>query len=130
MQGWYRPDSQSERLRVRLSVERRSLVLHNLAGALAAQWSLDHLENRAIPVFGRDWIIGDRRLPGPTLVLENDRDYAVVRGTSSGLLPLRERIWRQVFFWPTESGNLTNRPVLIPVTAAILVLALWWLLQI
>jgi hypothetical protein len=113
---------------VRLSIEGRSLILHSLAGALVAQWSLDHLENRTIPVFGRDWVIGDRRLPGPTLVLENDRDYTAIRAAGTGLLPVRERTWRQFFFWPTESGNLTNWPVLLPLGVAILALAACWFL--
>jgi hypothetical protein len=108
---------------VRLLIEGRSLSLHSLAGALVAQWSLDHLENRTIPVFGRDWVIGDRRLPRSALTLENDRDYSAIRMAGAALLPVRERIWRQFFFYPIESGNLTNWPVLLPIGVAVLALA-------
>jgi hypothetical protein len=128
IQGWYRADNEAVPLRVRLSIESGSLHLHSLAGALVAQWSLDHLENRTIPVFGRDWVIGDRRLPRSALTLENDRDYSAIRVAGAALLPVRERVWRQFFFYPTESGNLTNWPVLIPLAVAILALAVCWIL--
>ena len=128
MQGWYRADNETERLRVRLSIEGGSLSLYSLAGALVAQWSLDYLENRTIPVFGRDWIIGDRRLPRSALTLENDRDYSAIRMAGTALLPVRERVWRQFFFYPTESGNLTNWPVLLPIGVAILALVACWVL--
>jgi hypothetical protein len=128
MQGWYRADNETERLRVRLSIEGGSLSLYSLAGALVAQWSLDYLENRTIPVFGRDWIIGDRRLPRSALTLENDRDYSAMRMAGTALLPVRERVWRQFFFYPTESGNLTNWPVLLPIGVAILALVACWVL--
>ena len=128
MQGWYRADNETERLRVRLSIEGGSLSLYSLAGALVAQWSLDYLETRTIPVFGRDWIIGDRRLPRSALTLENDRDYSAIRMAGAALLPVRERVWRQFFFYPTESGNLTNWPVLLPIGVAILALVACWVL--
>jgi hypothetical protein len=64
IQGWYRQDNESDALRVRLAIEGRSLDLQTLAGTLVARWSLDELENRSVPVFGRDWVIGDQRLPG------------------------------------------------------------------
>ncbi len=51
-----------------------------------------------MPIFGRDRVIGDRRLPDSTLTVGNDRDYATVRAAAAGLLPLRERDWRQLFF--------------------------------
>ena len=129
MQGWYRADNDTAPLRVRLSVEDRSLNLHSLAGALVARWSLDHLENRTVPIFGRDWIIGDRRLPGTAVTVENDRDYAELGAAATGLLPLRERTWRQFFFAAQESGNLTGWPVLVPIMVGILaVAALWFML--
>lgn len=64
LQGWYRDDISSGRMRVRMAVEGRSLAIHSLAGAVLARWSLDQLENRSVPVFGRDWVIGDRRCQG------------------------------------------------------------------
>jgi hypothetical protein len=128
MQGWYRVDNEAPPLRVRLSIEGGSLHLHSLAGALVAQWSVDQLENRTVPVFGRDWVISDRRLPRSALTLENDRDYSAIRMAGAALLPVRERVWRQFLFYPTESGNLTNWPVLLPIGVAILALAACWFL--
>jgi hypothetical protein len=93
-----------------------------------ARWSLDFPENRVVPVFGRDWIIGDRRLPGSVLVLENDLDYTAIRAAGAELLPVRERTWRRPFFYSHEAGNLASRPVLVPIMAEILAPALWWLL--
>jgi hypothetical protein len=128
-QGWYRDDISSPKVRVRMAVEGRSLVIHSLGGALLARWSLEQLENRSVPVFGRDWVIGDRRLPGPSLVIENDGDYASLRAAGGALLPTRERAWRQLFFAAGEAGNLTGWPVLIPIGIGLVILAvlLFWL---
>ena len=46
LQGWYRDDISSPRVRVRIAIEGRSLAIHTLAGALLARWSLELLENR------------------------------------------------------------------------------------
>lgn len=127
LQGWYCEDISSARVRVRMAVEGRSLVIHSLAGPPLARWSLDQLENRSVPVFGRDWVIGDRRLAGPSLVIENDRDYADLRAAGAALMPPRERIWRQLFFAAQEAGNLTGWPVLVPISIGALTLAVLWL---
>ena len=126
LQGWYSDDISSPRVRVRVTIEGRSLAIHTLAGALLARWSLELLENRSVPVVGRDWVIGDRRLPGPALVLENDLDYAELRAAGAALLPLRERTWRQLFFSAQEAGNLTGWPVLVPIGLGLLSLAVLW----
>ncbi len=125
-QGWYRDDISSPQVRVRMAVEGRSLTIHTLAGALLARWSLEQLENRSVPIFGHDWVIGDRRLAGPSLVIENDLDYTDLRAAGAALLPLRERAWRQVFFAAQEAGNLTGWPVLVPIGIGVLSLAVLW----
>lgn len=126
LQGWYSDDISSPRVRVYVAIEGYSLAIHSLTGALLGRWSLEQLENRSVPVFGRDWVIGDRRLPGPALVLENDRDYAELRAAGATLLPLRERTWRHVFFAAQEAGNLTGWPVLVPIGIGVLTLAMLW----
>lgn len=113
MQGWYRADGGTAPLRVRLSIEDRSLCLHSLTGELVARWALARLENRGIPFWGRDWSIGDRDLPQPTVVVENDEDYAAIRNAAPGLRPLRSRTWRHVLLWPDAHGNLKAGPAFI-----------------
>lgn len=125
--GWYLKDNESERQRVRIAIEGRSLSLCALAGGEIARWSLDQLENRSVAVFGRDWVIGDRRLPGPALVIENDRDYAELRAAGATLLPLRERTWRQVLLAAQEAGDVTGWPVLVPIGIGVVTLAMLWL---
>ena len=128
MQGWYREDGGTAPQRVRLSIERRSLCMHSLTAKELARWSLDHLENRAIPSFGRDWVIGDSRVPGAILTPENDGDYLVIRRQAQSLQPLSARTWRQVFLAGLESENLTGWPVLLLMMAGFLSFALWWFL--
>ena len=126
-QGWYCDDISSPRVRVHIAIEGRSLAIHSLTGSVLARWSLEQLENRSVPIFGRDWIIGDRRLPAPSLVIESesDRDYAELRTAGATLLPLRERNWRQLLYAAREAGNLTGWPVLVPIGVGALIL---WLL--
>ena len=129
MQGWYREDGGSAPQRVRLSIENRSLCMHSLADRLLARWSLDHLENRTIPSFGRDWTLGDTRVPGALLTLENDEDYVAIRNEARNLQPISARTWRQVFLAGQDSGNLTGWPVLLLMMAGFISFALWWFLS-
>jgi hypothetical protein len=128
IQGWYRPDDQSERLRVRLSIEGRSLCLYSLGGELLAGWLLARLENRGIPFWGRDWPIGDRELPEPTLTVENDEDYAVIRAVAPGLSSPSIRTRRRLLLWPDVHGNLKAGPALIWAMLVALGLTAWRLL--
>ena len=130
MQGWYRADSETEPLRVRLSLEDRALSLHSLAGALVVRWSLARLENRGIPYWGRDWPIGDHDLPAQTLTVENDEDYAAIQNMALGLRSLRSRTWRQFLLWPDAHGNLKAGPAfLLAMLLVALAIAGWQLLS-
>jgi hypothetical protein len=91
-------------------------------------WSLDQLETREVPVHGQSWRIGDRRLPEASLVIENDLDYSVLHGLSTGLHPVRARLWRQLSFAAVHSGNRTGWPVLVLAILVSLALAGWRLL--
>jgi len=128
MQGWYRAGSETEPLRVRLSLEHRALSLHSLAGALVARWSLARLENRRIPYWGRNWPIGDHDLPAQTLTAENDKDYAVIQSTAPGLRSLRSRTWRQFLLWPDAHGNLKAGPAFLWAMLLVALAIAGWLL--
>ena len=123
LQGWYHRNRTSDAERVRLSFVGDSLALHTLSERLVATWSLDHLENRDIQVLGDDWSIGDRRLPEPYLLLENDDDYRAVRAASTRLRPVRARLWRLLGLAAVESGNRRGWPVLLLLIAVALLAA-------
>jgi hypothetical protein len=126
MQGWYREEGGAAPLRVRLSIEDRSLCLRSLTGELVARWSLGRLENRGIPFWGRDWSIGDHELPMQTLTVENDEDYVAIQSGAPGLRLLRARAWRQLLFWPGAHGNLKAGPAFIWVMLAVALAFAGW----
>jgi hypothetical protein len=129
IQGWFRADNETAPLRVRLSIEDRSLCLHSLTGELLARWSPARLENRGIPFWARDWPIGDRDVPMQALTVENDEDYAAIQSVAPGLRSLRARTWRHVLLWPDAHGNLKAGPAFIwMLLLAVLALAGWRLL--
>ena len=125
IQGWYHLNATSEAVRVRLSIEPRSILLHTLSGRLVASWAPDHLETRATDTIGERWSIGDRRLPEPYLVLESDGDYRTLRQAATRLRPVRARLWRQLGLSAIESGHITGWPVIVIVILASAVAALW-----
>jgi hypothetical protein len=92
IQDWYHRNATSEAVRVRLSTDAGSILLHSLSGRLVASWAPTHLETRATEVIGERWTIGDKRLPEAFLVLESDTDYAAVREVAAGLWPTRARL--------------------------------------
>ena len=100
----------SERDRVRLSADQRSLHLHTLSDRLIAAWSLDRLENREIPFIGASWSVGDHQLPEASLLLENDDDYRRLRSVSPGLKSTRARLWRQLTLSFFHSGSRSGAP--------------------
>ena len=79
-------------MRVRLSTNAGSIVLHTLSGQLVASWAPSHLETRATEVIGQRWTIGDRRLSEAFLVLESDKDYAAIRQVAAGIWPIGARV--------------------------------------
>jgi hypothetical protein len=121
IQGWYSERTTSEPVRVRLSADHRLLHLHTLSDRVVAAWSLDHLENREIPIIGANWSVGDRRLPEASLMLENDEDYASLRRVSPRLKSTRARLWRQLSFSALHSGNRAGNPGFIWTGSTILI---------
>ena len=115
--GSYSPDPSGAQVRVRVTVEGTSLVLRTLSERLVAQWSLNKLENRGIPVWGQTWTIGDRRLRGPALDLENDADYAVVATAAPTLRGVRTRFWAMLGFAGIESSQQTGLIFLLAAAA-------------
>lgn len=126
MFGWYRESGSAEAMRVRVVVEGRTLSLHTFSERLVACWSLDHLQNREIPLLNETWLVGDRRLPEPTLALDNDRDYGDIQRLSPQLRALTARTWRQLGLSVLEVSNLTGFPFILILLA---VPALYWLWQ-
>ena len=125
--GWYLKDNESRPERVRVAIEDRSLSLCTITGAEIARWSLDQLENVSIPVMGRDWVIRDRRIEGPALLLENDQDYAAIQCQTDDLAPVRARTVRQVSFAAGQAGSITGWPVVILIVLVSAIAALWQL---
>lgn len=125
--GWYLKDNESERQRVRVAIEGRSLSLCTLTGSEIARWSLDQLENVSVPVLGRDWVIRDRRVEEPVLLLENDQDYAAIQCQANDLAPVSARTAQQVTFAAGQAGNITGWPVIVLVILASAIAALWQL---
>jgi hypothetical protein len=125
LQGWYHRDRAGEAERVRLSFVGGSLALYTLSERLVATWSLEQLENREIATLGERWSIGDRRLPEPYLVLENDGDYRALRQAAPRLRPVRARLWRQLGLSAIEAGHITGWPVIMIIVLASAVAALW-----
>jgi hypothetical protein len=97
-------------VRVRLSVDGHSLHLHTLSDRLVAAWSIDHLENREIPIMGSKWRVGDCRLPEASLLLETDEDYIALRRTAAGLRSTSARLWHQFSFAALHPGNRSGSP--------------------
>ena len=93
-----------------------------------AAWSLDHLENREIPIIGGNWSIGDRRLPEAILLLESDEDYTDLRSLSPRLKSTRARLWRQLSFSALHSGNRPGNPgfIWIGLAIPIILIVLGW----
>jgi hypothetical protein len=108
--GWYLKDNESQPQRVRAAIEAGSLSMRTLTGAEIARWSLDQLENVSIPVMDRDWVIRDRRVADPALLLENDQDYAAVQSHASDLAPVSARTVRQVSFAAHHGGGAVIHP--------------------
>lgn len=121
IQGWYYRTANSEAVRVRLSTNAGSILLHTLSGRLVASWAPGRLETRSTDVIGERWTVGDQRLPEAFLVLESDKDYAAVRKVSAGLWPTRARLWRLLGFAAVESGNRRGWPVLLLLIVAVIV---------
>jgi hypothetical protein len=120
IQGWYHRNATGEPVRVRLSTDEGSILLHTLSGRLVASWAPGRLETRSTDVIGERWTIGDKRLPEAFLVLESDEDYAAIRKVSARLWPTRARLWRLLGFAAVESGNRRGWPVLLLVIIAVI----------
>jgi hypothetical protein len=125
--GWYLKDNESQPQRIRVAIEGRSLSLRTLIGAEVARWSLDELENVSIPVLGRDWVIRDRRIGDPVLLLENDQDYAAIQSRTDDLAPLSARTVQQAKFAAGHAGSITGWPVIVLIILVGAIAALWQL---
>ncbi len=118
MLGWYRATTNSEPLRVRVVLaDWRTLDLLTLSGRLIARWSLDRLENRAVPVIGETWAVGDSQLPERVLELENDSDYRAIQKVSRGLRSIRARWWHVLAFSVVESKMAGGALLLLGIVA-------------
>lgn len=116
--GWYLKDNESQPQRVRVAIENRSLSLCTLTGSEIARWSLDQLENVSIPVLGRDWVIRDRRVEEPVLLLENEQEYAAIQCQASDLAPVSARTVQQAKFAAGHAGSITGWPVILLIVLA------------
>jgi len=125
--GWYLKDNESQPQRVRVAIEGRSLSLCTPAGSEIARWSLDQLENVSIPVLGRDWVLRDRRIGDPVLLLENDQDYAAIQSRTDDLAPVSARTVQQAKFAAGHAGSITGWPVIVLIILAGAIAALWQL---
>jgi hypothetical protein len=125
--GWYLKDNESERQRVRVAIEGRSMSVCTLTGSEIARWSLNQLENVSIPVLGRDWVIRDRRVEEPVLLLENDQDYAAIQGQANDLAPVSARAVQQAKFAAGHAGSITGWPVIVLIILVGAIAALWQL---
>lgn len=123
--GWYLRDNESQPQRVRVAIEGRLLSLCTLTGSEIARWSLDQLENVSIPVLGRDWVIRDRRIGDPVLLLENDQDYAAIQSQADDLALVGARTVRQASFAAGQAGSVTGWPVIILIVLVSAIAALW-----
>jgi hypothetical protein len=125
--GWYLRDNESQPQRVRVAIEGRLLSLCTLTGSEIARWSLDQLENVSVPVLGRDWVIRDRRIGDPVLLLENDQDYAAIQSQTDDLALVGARTVRQASFAAGQAGSITGWPVIILIVLVSAIAALWQL---
>jgi hypothetical protein len=123
--GWYLQDNESQPQRVRVAIEGRSLSLCTQKGTEIARWSLDRLESVSIPVIDRDWVIRDRWVPDPVLLLQNDQDYGAIESQADDLAPVSARTAQQAKFAASEASNLTGWPVLLLLIAVPVVIWLW-----
>lgn len=68
-------------------------------------------------------------MPGQTLIVENDQDYAAMQKMASGLRSLQWRTWLQVLLRPNGHGGIDALLALIFLILAALIIAGWLFMQ-